>query len=106
MRRRDLVTALAPLGLLASHDARAARPGRPLFDLDVTALRDLMNAGSLSAVALADACLARIAAIDRAGPRLNSVIEVNPQARAIAVALDRQRRAGTVRGPLHGIVSC
>ena len=103
MRRRDLVTALAPLGLLASHDARAARPGRPLFDLDVTALRDLMNAGSLSAVALADACLARIAAIDRAGPRLNSVIEVNPQARAIAVALDRQRRAGTVRGPLHGI---
>ena len=103
MRRRDLVTALAPLGLLAGRDARAARPARQVLDLDIAALRDLMNAGSLNAVALASACLARIVAIDRAGPRLNSVIELDPQAGRNAAALDRERRAGTVRGPLHGI---
>ena len=103
MRRRDLVTALAPLGLLATGDVAAARPPRNLLDLDIASLRELMNAGSLNATALAQACLARIAAIDRAGPRLNSVIELNPQAAAIAAALDRERRAGRVRGPLHGI---
>ncbi|MEO6408668.1 MAG: amidase [Burkholderiaceae bacterium] len=103
MRRRDLVSVLAPLGLLAARDARAARPARQLYDLDVATLRELMHAGSLNAAALAETCLARIAAIDHGGPRLNSVIEVNPQAGAIAATLDRERRAGTVRGPLHGI---
>ena len=49
------------------------------------------------------AYLARIDAVDRAGPLLNSVIETNPDALAIADARDAERRAGTVRGPLHGI---
>jgi amidase len=45
----------------------------------------------------------RIAAIDHAGPQINSVVEVNPEALAIADALDAERAAGTVRGPMHGI---
>jgi amidase len=47
--------------------------------------------------------LARIAAIDKAGPTLNAVIELNPDAIAIAKALDAERRAGKVRGPMHGL---
>jgi amidase len=47
--------------------------------------------------------LARIAAVDKAGPRLNSVIETNPDALRIAAELDRERAAGKLRGPLHGI---
>src|SRR5262249_21636761 len=53
--------------------------------------------------ALVDAYLARIEAIDRAGPRLRSVIEVNPDARDIAASLDAERRAKGPRGPLHGV---
>ena len=48
-------------------------------------------------------CLARIEAIDRHGPRLRSVIELNPEAIAIAKALDGERKAGRLRGPLHGM---
>jgi len=48
-------------------------------------------------------CLARIEAIDRKGPRLLSVIEINPDALAIAKALDGERKAGRLRGPLHGV---
>lgn len=47
--------------------------------------------------------LDRIAAIDRRGPQLRSIIELNPEAPAIARALDAERRAGKVRGPLHGV---
>ncbi|MGC8000302.1 amidase family protein, partial [Salmonella enterica] len=52
---------------------------------------------------MTEAYLARIAAVDRSGPRLNSVIEVNPDALDIAEQRDRERAAGTTRGPLHGI---
>src|ERR671932_2847025 len=47
--------------------------------------------------------LKRIEEVDRRGPALNSVIETNPEALSIADALDRERRAGRVRGPLHGV---
>jgi amidase len=62
-----------------------------------------MAAGKLTSASLVRQYLARIAAIDKAGPRLNAVIEVNPDALSIAEALDRERKAGRVRGPLHGI---
>ncbi|MCX7706735.1 MAG: amidase family protein, partial [Anaerolineae bacterium] len=58
---------------------------------------------ALTAVALVENYLARIEAIDRAGPRLNSVIEVNPDALEIAAALDRERAERGPRGPLHGV---
>jgi amidase len=62
-----------------------------------------MASGELTARALAQAYLKRIETIDRTGPSLRSVIEVNPDALQIAEALDRERASGHVRGPLHGI---
>lgn len=59
--------------------------------------------GQSSSLQLTRAYMQRIAGIDRAGPRLNAVIELNPQAEADARALDAERKAGHVRGPLHGI---
>ena len=62
-----------------------------------------MRAGTLTSHALTQAYLDRIAAIDDAGPALNAVIELNPDALAAADALDAERRAGKLRGPLHGL---
>lgn len=75
----------------------------PFAELSVVALQSRMTTGALTSRALTAAYLARIDAVDRAGPLLNSVIEMNPDALAIADARDAERRAGTVRGPLHGI---
>ena len=62
-----------------------------------------MERGETSSHALVQAYLARIIALDRNGPRLNSIIELNPRARSEASVLDAERAAGRVRGPLHGI---
>ncbi len=62
-----------------------------------------MAAGELTAHSLAELYLSRIAELDQDGPMLNAVIEVNPDALAIADALDAERRARGPRGPLHGI---
>jgi amidase len=62
-----------------------------------------MAAGTLTSEALVKAYLARIDAIDRAGPKLNSVLALNPHALADARKLDAERKAGKLRGPLHGI---
>lgn len=59
--------------------------------------------GSLTARTLVESYLARIEAVDDSGPELRSVIEVNPDAREIADALDEERRGGHLRGPLHGV---
>jgi amidase len=62
-----------------------------------------MTAGTLTSEALVKAYLSRIDAIDRAGPKLNSVLTLNRHALADARKLDAERKAGKVRGPLHGI---
>jgi amidase len=62
-----------------------------------------MGSGEGSAVQLTQAYLERIETIDRGGPTLRSVIEVNPEALEIAQACDRERAQGHVRGPLHGV---
>lgn len=72
-------------------------------EADVAALQARMAAGALSARALTQAYLDRIAAIDDAGPTLNAVIEINPDALKEADARDAERRAGKLRGPLHGV---
>jgi amidase len=66
-------------------------------------LQQQMDAGALTARALAELYLERIETLDQNGPRLNAVIEVNPDALSIADALDAERRANGPRGPLHGI---
>jgi len=66
-------------------------------------LQSMMTAGELTACQLVELYLERIDAIDRNGPKLNSVIETNPEALAIASSLDDERHRGKTRGPLHGI---
>ena len=65
-----------------------------------------MTAGTLTAHALTQAYLNRIAAIDDAGPRLNAVIEINPKALADADALDAERRAARSAAPCTAFPSC
>lgn len=84
----------------------AASVGRAPFDVteaSVTDLQRAMSSGRVTSAALVDAYLARIAAYDHAGPALNAMIRLNPRARADAKALDAERAAGRIRGPLHGI---
>ena len=83
-------------------DSVAVKP----FALDEATISDLqarLSSGELSAEALARAYLERINDIDKSGPALNSVIEVNPDALAIAAGLDKERKEKGGRGPLHGI---
>jgi amidase len=80
-----------------------APPRFEFADATIAALQEAMTSGRISARALTEQYLARIQAIDRSGPLLNSVIEINPEAVAIAEALDRERRATAARGVLHGI---
>ena len=103
--------ALGPTLGIPTADAATPGAGRPSpdvapFELDEVTIADLqagMAAGRWTARSLAERYLARMDEIDVSGPRLRSVIERNPDARTIAAALDDERRAGTVRGPLHGI---
>lgn len=76
------------------------------FELDeitISQLADGMSSGKYTARAIAEKYLARIEAIDRHGPALNSVIEINPDALEIAEKLDAERKEKGSRGPLHGI---
>ncbi len=66
-------------------------------------LNEKMESGELTARQVTELYLQRIAAVDKGGPYINSVIELNPDALEIADGLDKERKAGKVRGPLHGI---
>lgn len=108
MDRREFVWLGVAGGAVAGMAGTAqavAAPRATAGILDAGALEQQaqMRAGKLTSRALVAQYLARIAAVDRAGPRINSVIELNPDALDIAAALDRERKAGRVRGPLHGI---
>jgi amidase len=75
----------------------------PLLEATVDELQAKMAGGEYSSVSITKLYLKRIDAIDRKGPALNAVIEINPDALTIAQAMDAERKAGKVRGPLHGI---
>jgi len=84
----------------------AAAPQTPSFELDELTLADLqsgMESGKFTAASLVEKYSARIQEIDKQGPMLNSVIELNPDAPAIAESLDKERKAKSPRGLLHGI---
>jgi amidase len=72
-------------------------------EISVAEIQAAMAAGRLDAESLVRMYLARIQAIDRNGPTLRSVQETNPDALLIARALDEDRKAGRLRGPLHGV---
>jgi amidase len=76
------------------------------FELDevtITQLQEGMKSGKFTARSLVEKYTARIEEIDKHGPGVNSVIELNPEALAIADALDQERKAKGSRGPLHGV---
>ena len=96
----------APPAAVEASAAPADRWSVPAFEHDESTVAQLQQAqseGRLSARALAESYFARMDAIDAAGPQLNSVIERNPDALAIADELDRERKESGARGPLHGI---
>ncbi len=66
-------------------------------------LQDSMHRGEISSEQLVNWYLERIESIDRNGPRLNAIIEINPDALQIARALDEERQRSGPRGPMHGI---
>ena len=108
-RRSFLHLSAAALAVPVVTPAGSARPAaRPhsalsdfeLEELSVAQLQEAMRAGRHTARSICAAYLARIAELD---PKLHAVIETNPEAPAIADRLDAERKAGRVRGPLHGI---
>ena len=69
----------------------------------ITDLNEKMESGELTSRQVTELYLQRIAAVDKGGPYINSVIELNPDALEIADGLDKERKAGKLRGALHGI---
>jgi len=98
MRRRSFFASIGVLGCALSTRNAAA--------LTADAARGTTSSAGLAMASAAGATrhyLKRIASIDQQGPQLHSIIELNPDALQIAAALDAERAAGTVRGPLHGV---
>lgn len=69
----------------------------------IAELQEKMESGELFARQIAELYLKRMEVVDKGGPFLNSIIEMNPDALEIADTLDAERKAGKVRGPLHGV---
>ena len=82
---------------------QATQPAFPLEEATFEQLQQHMQAGRYTSRRLVEMYLERIEKIDRSGPTLRSVIEVNPEALAIADTLDAERKSKGARGPLHGV---
>src|SRR2546427_6935220 len=106
MKRRSGLVMVVCLVCVAFASALQTPSPRAGFDLGEATRADLqrrMESGQDTAHSLVEKYTARIQAIDREGPALHSVIELNPDALAIADRLDAERRSRGPRGPLHGI---
>ncbi|HEV7927584.1 MAG TPA: amidase [Verrucomicrobiae bacterium] len=116
MNRRDFLKtgvagSAAALAISATVAVAAEPTAQQIFHVSssewdeatVSQMRSALLSGRLTAAALTRHYLRRIRDLDRRGPKLNSVIEINPDAVSIAQALDRERKARGPRGPLHGI---
>src|SRR5437762_3260515 len=110
--RRDVLKLGAPAGATASLAPLATSPLAAVAaatapsdfnEMTITQLKGLMASGQARSTDLVNFYLRRIQALDQGGPMVNSVLEVNPDALAIAQQLDAERQAGQVRGPLHGV---
>ena len=110
MTRRQFLHSALSAGAVAAAGATEApaEPARPpapfeLEEMTIAQLQSAMESGRESARTLAEKYLARIDALDRRGPTLRHVLEVNPDALKIAEELDGERKQGHVLGPLHGV---
>jgi amidase len=102
-----VVTAVKPTSANALERSAPSRPDEiAAFEFDeitIADLQDAMNSGKHTARSIAEKYLARIDQVDKQGPAINSIIELNPDALTIADALDKERKDKGVRGPLHGV---
>src|SRR6202789_2396454 len=99
MNRRSLIKS----ALLTAVSASAVPPQVDPEELAIDDIQKGFASGKFSAQSLTEAYLGRINAIDRHGPAINAVIELNPDALKIAAELDRERKDKGPRGPLHGV---
>ena len=99
MLRRSFLAA----GVAAAAAAQSVGQAFELDELSISQLSDGLRSGRWTSRRLTELYLQRIEALDRRGPELRAVIELNPEAQADAERLDRERKAGGGKGPLHGI---
>ncbi|HKC65949.1 MAG TPA: amidase, partial [Pyrinomonadaceae bacterium] len=102
----SLSVGLAPLlPLIKVHSSLPlSNPALAEFEeVTIAELQNGMKSGRFSARSIAEKYLARIARLDKRGPAVNSIIELNPDALSIAESLDKERKTKGARGPLHGI---
>ena len=100
------LAAVAAVTLSAQPQPQPTRENTPQFEVFERSIADLqaaLTSGDVTSTELVSLYLERIAAYDRQGPRLHAMVALNPRAHEQAEALDRERAAGRVRGPLHGI---
>src|ERR1700681_1247600 len=113
LRLGAMASAGAPLaGLLGATEATAApmefeteasHGSFTVVEASIADLQSAMTKGRVTSVDIVNQYLDRIASLDQSGPRVNAVLEINPDARKIAKALDFERKHHGPRGPLHGI---
>jgi amidase len=102
-RREFLRRCAAGVSTLATSRPSTATSRFPFLEATIAQLQARLESDKLTSRALTNAYLGRIEEFDRRGVKLSSVIELNPDAMALAAEMDRERKSGRVRGPLHGI---
>ena len=106
MDRRDFLKVAVTSPLAVAACSSAAQDFTSHFELDeatVSSLQAAMESGQMSARSITQLYIDRISRLDRSGPLLHSIIEVNPDSLKIADSLDIERKSRGARGPLHGI---
>ena len=95
----------SPADKVKENDANAGQfiDAFELNEVTIDELQKKMQSSTLTSKMITEMYLKRIDAIDKNGPALNSVIEINPDALSIAENLDKERKDGKIRGSLHGI---
>ncbi len=97
------LSTLAAFGALPRHSLERSKCSSKWDEWTIPQFQDALARGKITAASLVKHYRRRIEKLDWAGPALRSVLELNPDALAIARELDEERRAGRTRGPLHGI---
>lgn len=98
-----VIQTVPPAENKAPQNHRAGSADTDLNEITIDELIQKMQSGELSSKAITQGYLKRIEEIDKSGPAINSIIELNPEAIQLAAAMDQERKAGKIRGPLHGI---